>query len=121
MGAPVSKKGVLELISPILPPECKCIANDGEHQGETEAIEKCVVKWLRLVPVLLLDGPPVYEYLFQSVNERNPPAATLLSYLSYPYFGSEDKAAVVRSMAHLLGYDTNVPVTAFLPLSLIHI
>ena len=39
MGAPVSKKGVLELISPILPPECKCIANDGEHQGETEAIE----------------------------------------------------------------------------------
>ncbi len=115
MGAPVSKKGVLELISPILPPECKCIANDGEHQGETEAIEKCVVKWLRLVPVLLLDGPPVYEYLFQSVNGRNPPAATLLSYLSYPYFGSEDKAAVVRSMAHLLGYDTNVPVTAFLP------
>jgi hypothetical protein len=115
VGQPVSNKDVLELIFPILPPECKYIANDVEHQGETEAIEKCVVKWLRLVPVLLSDGPPVYEYLFQSVNGRNPPASTLLSYLSYPYFGSEDKAAVVRSMAHLLGYDTNVPVTAFLP------
>ena len=115
LGPPVSKRDVLELISPILPPDCKYIANDVEHQGETEAIEKCVVKWLRLVPVLLSDGPPVYEYLFQSVNGRNPPAATLLSYLSYPYFGSEDKAAVVRSMGHLLGYDTNVPVTAFLP------
>ena len=111
----VSKKEVLELISPILPPECTTIANDVEHQGETEAIERCVVKWLRLVPVLLSEGPAVYEYLFQSVGGRNPPAATLLSYLSYPYFGSEDKAAVVRSMAHLLGYDSNVPVTAFLP------
>ena len=114
-GKLVSKKDVLELISPILPPECTTIANDVEHQGETEAIEKCVIKWLRLVPVLLSEGPAVYEYLFRSVNGRNAPAATLLSYLSYPYFGSEDKAAVVRSMAYLLGYDSNVPVTAFLP------
>ena len=111
----ISKKDVLELISPILPPECKYIANDVEHQGETEAIEKCVIKWLRLVPVLLSDGPAVYDCLFRPANGRDPPAAILLSYLSYPYFGSEDKAAVVRSMSDLLGHDSNVPVTAFLP------
>lgn len=128
------EKEILKMIYPLLPPDAKKIQHDREHQAEAEAIEKCCVKWLRLMPVLLSASKSdnlmqVYseeefeagrrfneEYLFTSRDGVTPsPAATLLSYLSYPYFSSEDRAAVVRSMAHLLSYDSKVPVTAFLP------
>ena len=128
------EKEILKMIYPLLPPDAKTIQHDREHQAEAEAIEKCCVKWLRLMPVLLSASKfhnlmQVYseeefeagkrfneEYLFTSRDGVTPsPAAILLSYLSYPYFSSEDRAAVVRSMAHLLSYDSKVPVTAFLP------
>eukprot|EP00889_Picochlorum_renovo_P001736 jgi/Picre1/28766/NNA_004165.t1 len=129
-----SRREILENDIPTFPPDAKTIQHDREHQSEAEAIEKCCVKWLRLMPVLLSASKSdnlmhVYseeefeagkrfneEYLFTSRDDVTPsPAATLLSYLSYPYFSSEDRAAVVRSMAHLLSYDSKVPVTAFLP------
>ena len=128
------KKEILKLIYPLLPPDANKILHDVDHQSEAESIEKCCVKWLRLVPVLLTSSNGAQidlrtagkdleagrrfneEYLFTSVDGvSSSPAATLLSYLSYPYFSSEDKSAVVRCMAHLLSYDSKVPITAFLP------
>lgn len=127
-----STKEILKIIYPLLPPNAKQIRHDVDHQDEAEAIEKCCVKWLRLVPVLLSgsndrDDMCFQEnteatrrfneaYLFTSVDGVSPsPATTLLSYLSYPYFCSEDKAAVVRSISCLLSFDSKVPITSFLP------
>lgn len=127
------EKEVLRMIYPLLPPNSKHILHDVHHQEEAEAIEKCCVKWLRLVPVLLAgssktistssqgensDAGKLFneDYLFTSVDGVSPsPAATLLSYLSYPYFCSEDKAEAVRSISFLLNFDSKVPITAFLP------
>jgi hypothetical protein len=126
------KKEILKLIYPLLPPDANKILQDVNHQLEAESIEKCCVMWLRLVPVLLTtNGAQIgtragngleagrrfnEEYFFTSVDGvSSSPAATLLSYLSYPYFIPKDKSAVVRCMAHLLSYDSKVPITAFLP------
>ena len=126
------EKEVLRMIYPLLPPNSNHIIHDADHQQEVEAIEKCCIKWLRLVPVLLAGCEKGCEsssqkkfeagkrfneeYFFTSVDGVSPsPASTLLSYLSYPYFSSEDKAAAVRSISFLLNFDSNVPITAFLP------
>ena len=75
-----------------------------------EAVEECCVEWHRLLPVLLPAVSPDAR-LAPSAFFRPCPApgggpdapaasaaAVLLSYISYPYFGSSQRALVMRSM-----------------------
>ncbi|PSC72509.1 exostosin-like glycosyltransferase isoform B [Micractinium conductrix] len=79
-------------------------------EGEVEAVEECCVEWHRLLPVLLPAVSPDAR-LAPSAFFRPCPApgggpdapaasaaAVLLSYISYPYFGSSQRALVMRSM-----------------------
>ena len=131
-----SEQSVLSLIYPLLPPDAsylEMIGKDRTRQEEAEAAEKCCIKWLRLVPILVQSNsesnaifPEMRQGGYQSVLEKehfftsmdgvsSSPATTLLSYLLYPYFGSEDRATVVQCMSCLLNYENQVPITAFLP------
>jgi len=128
-----SEQSVLSLIYPLLPPDASCleiVCKDRTRQEEAEAAEKCCIKWLRLVPILVksnsesstVAGRGEYEsvlekeHFFISIDGvSSSPAKTLLSYLLYPYFGAEDRATVVQCMSCLLDHENQVPITAFLP------
>jgi hypothetical protein len=137
-GQVASSRGALSLFSldedgssvascllPLLPPHASTVesmAQDRKLAAEIEGIEKCVIAWLRFVPVFLppsgslstLHGPG-------SVLLRGcPPAATtLLSFLSYPFFGMRERALTVRALhcfAVVAAVVTpDVPLVAFLP------
>lgn len=78
--------------------------------GEVAAMEACVVEWHRLLPVLLPPGSPEARLapaaFFRPCAGAGPAgepacvsaAAVLLSYISYPFFDSSDRALVMRSM-----------------------
>ncbi|KAL4443613.1 hypothetical protein ABPG75_011350 [Micractinium tetrahymenae] len=78
--------------------------------GEVAAMEACVIEWHRLLPILLPPGSPEARLapaaLFRPCAGAGPAgetacasaAAVLLSYISYPFFDSSDRALVMRSM-----------------------
>jgi len=98
--------GASACLLPLLPPEASVleIAAQNRHVvQEVEAAEKCCVAWLRLIPVLLPPANPdamlsPEPFLRSKAEGPSPPAATLLSFLVYPYFGTRERALVVRSM-----------------------
>ncbi len=73
-------------------------------------MEACVIEWHRLLPVLLPPGnaeaclaPAAFFRPCAGGGATGEPAyasaaAVLLSYISYPFFASSDRALVMRSM-----------------------
>lgn len=113
-----SESGTAACLLPLLPPDASALeaqSNSVDYwlESQVEAAEKCCVAWLRLVPVLL---PPwdtagtahlaPGAFLRSPVDGGNPAAATLLSFLAYPFFASREIALVVRAMHCFIGAAT---------------
>ena len=79
--------------------ESRCI-------DEAPAVEDCCVEWHRLLPVLLPVASPearlapgaFFRPVAAAPAGASSAAAVLLSYSSYPYFGSAQRALVMKSM-----------------------
>lgn len=89
----------------LLPPDCKTLEGMAQYRSsldEVEGAEKCVIAWLRLIPILL--HPKVSNtmsmdlslHLFQGGSSSV--ASILLSFLTYMYFGTRERALVVEAL-----------------------
>lgn len=82
---------------------------ESRYADEVAAVEECCREWHRLLPALLPVASPAARLapgaFFRvcaaadgSQAGTSSAAATLLSYISYPYFSSSERALVMRSM-----------------------
>ena len=108
-----SESGTAACLLPLLPPDASTLeekSNSVDYwlESQVEAAEKCCIAWLRLIPVLLPPWAPAGAagtahlapgaFLRNPGDGGNPAAATLLSFLAYPFFGSREIALVVGAL-----------------------
>lgn len=119
--------GAAACLLPLAPPEASALesmAQNRQFAREAEAAETCCIAWLRLIPVLLPLASPdaalaAGPLLRSGMDGGRPVAATLLSFLLYPYFSTRERTLVVRCL-HCFAVAaarvvSDMPLVALLP------